>query len=109
MYCILQSFWLRLCDLDFSFDYQIIIKLFFFSKVHTIINNLRMIISTNIAVKAFQEMISCVSKSFQVDWRRTFVTTDVNPFYDSFVRWHFWTLKDGGKVKFGKRLIKFPL
>ena len=52
-------------------------------------------------------MISSVSKSFQVDWRRTFVTTDVNPFYDSFVRWHFWTLKDGGKVKFGKRLICF--
>ena len=52
-------------------------------------------------------MISSVSKSFQADWRRTFVTTDVNPFYDSFVRWHFWTLKDGGKVKFGKRLICF--
>ena len=28
-----------------------------------------------------------------VDWRRTFVTTDVNPFYDSFVRWQFIRLK----------------
>ncbi|XP_068702613.1 leucine--tRNA ligase, cytoplasmic-like [Montipora foliosa] len=43
------------------------------------------------------------SMGLKVDWRRSFVTTDVNPFYDSFVRWHFWTLKDGGKVKFGKR------
>lgn len=27
-----------------------------------------------------------------VDWRRAFVTTDLNPYYDSFVRWQFWTL-----------------
>jgi hypothetical protein len=27
-----------------------------------------------------------------VDWRRSFITTDMNPFYDSFVRWQFWTL-----------------
>ena len=31
------------------------------------------------------------------------MTTDVNPYYDSFVRWHFLTLKERGKVKFGKR------
>ena len=24
-----------------------------------------------------------------VDWRRSFVTTDVNPFYDSFIGWQF--------------------
>ena len=29
------------------------------------------------------------SMGLAVDWRRTFVTTDVNPFYDSFVRWQF--------------------
>lgn len=23
----------------------------------------------------------------KVDWRRSFITTDVNPYYDSFVRW----------------------
>ncbi|XP_067042289.1 leucine--tRNA ligase, cytoplasmic-like isoform X1 [Acropora muricata] len=45
------------------------------------------------------------SLGLKVDWRRTFVTSDVNQFYDSFVRWHFWTLKDGGKVKFGKKLM----
>ena len=39
----------------------------------------------------------------QTDWRRSFITTDANPYYDSFVRWHFLTLKKAGKVKFGKR------
>ena len=29
----------------------------------------------------------------KVDWRRSFITTDKNPFYDSFVRWQFKTLK----------------
>lgn len=38
-----------------------------------------------------------------VDWRRTFITTDVNPFYDSFVRWQFLRLKERNKIKFGKR------
>ena len=39
----------------------------------------------------------------QVDWRRSFITTDANPFYDSFVRWQFHHLKEGGKIQFGKR------
>lgn len=39
----------------------------------------------------------------QVDWRRSFITTDVNPFYDSFVRWQFITLKERKKINFGKR------
>lgn len=38
-----------------------------------------------------------------VDWRRSFITTDVNPYYDSFVRWQFETLKEKGKVQFGNR------
>lgn len=38
-----------------------------------------------------------------IDWRRTFITTDVNPFYDSFVRWQFLHLKENNKIKFGKR------
>lgn len=38
-----------------------------------------------------------------IDWRRTFITTDVNPFYDSFVRWQFLQLKKKNKIKFGKR------
>ena len=28
-----------------------------------------------------------------VDWRRSFITTDANPYYDSFVRWQFNTLR----------------
>lgn len=39
----------------------------------------------------------------KVDWRRSFITTDANPYYDSFARWHFTTLRERGKVKFGKR------
>ena len=38
-----------------------------------------------------------------VDWRRSFITTDANPFYDSFVRWQFVKLKERNRIKFGKR------
>jgi leucyl-tRNA synthetase len=38
-----------------------------------------------------------------IDWRRAFITTDVNPFYDSFVRWQFLQLRKKNKIKFGKR------
>ncbi|XP_074147819.1 leucine--tRNA ligase, cytoplasmic isoform X3 [Sminthopsis crassicaudata] len=39
----------------------------------------------------------------KVDWRRSFITTDVNPYYDSFVKWQFLTLRERNKIKFGKR------
>jgi len=39
----------------------------------------------------------------KVDWRRSMVTTPVNPFYDSFVRWQFLKLKEKDLVRFGKR------
>lgn len=39
----------------------------------------------------------------RVDWRRSFVTTDANPYYDAFVRWQVNRLKELGKIKFGKR------
>ncbi|XP_020092205.1 leucine--tRNA ligase, cytoplasmic-like isoform X2 [Ananas comosus] len=32
------------------------------------------------------------------DWRRSFITTDMNPFYDSFVRWQMNKLKNMGKI-----------
>jgi leucyl-tRNA synthetase len=38
-----------------------------------------------------------------VDWRRSFVTTDANPYYDSFVRWQMRRLKELGKIQYGKR------
>ncbi|KAK3679618.1 cytosolic leucyl tRNA synthetase [Vermiconidia calcicola] len=39
----------------------------------------------------------------RVDWRRSMVTTDANPYYDSFVRWQMNRLKEMGKIRFGKR------
>lgn len=50
-------------------------------------------------------------KSFgaRIDWRRSFVTTDLNPYYDSFVRWHMRKLKEEGKIKFGKRYTIYSI
>ncbi|PBP23730.1 leucyl-tRNA synthetase [Diplocarpon rosae] len=39
----------------------------------------------------------------RIDWRRSFVTTDANPYYDAFVRWQMNRLKELEKIKFGKR------
>ena len=41
----------------------------------------------------------------KIDWRRTFITTDVNPYYDSFVCWQYLRLKERNKVDFGKRCV----
>ncbi|KAJ8607162.1 hypothetical protein CTAYLR_007327 [Chrysophaeum taylorii] len=38
-----------------------------------------------------------------IDWRRSFITTDVNKYYDSFVRWQFGKLKAADKISYGKR------
>lgn len=40
---------------------------------------------------------------YSVDWRRSFITTEINPYYDSFIRWQFNTLKAEGKLSYGKR------
>ncbi|KAH8687396.1 hypothetical protein BGZ60DRAFT_475400 [Tricladium varicosporioides] len=39
----------------------------------------------------------------RIDWRRSFVTTDANPYYDAFIRWQMNRLKELKKIKFGKR------
>ena len=39
----------------------------------------------------------------RIDWRRQFVTTDANPYYDSFVQWQMRKLKELGKIIFAKR------
>lgn len=39
----------------------------------------------------------------RVDWRRQFLTTPANLYYDSFVRWQMNKLHDQGRIKFGKR------
>ncbi|KAI5179812.1 leucyl-tRNA synthetase [Nematocida sp. AWRm80] len=38
-----------------------------------------------------------------VDWRRCFITTDENCFFDSFVQWQFEKLRKQKKISFGKR------
>lgn len=38
-----------------------------------------------------------------VDWRRSFITTDRNPYYDAFVRWQFEMLRKQGRVVKDKR------
>jgi leucyl-tRNA synthetase len=39
----------------------------------------------------------------RIDWRRRFLTTKANPYYDSFVRWQVNKLYKMGKIKFGER------
>ncbi|KAK2744035.1 cytosolic leucyl tRNA synthetase [Myotisia sp. PD_48] len=43
------------------------------------------------------------SMGARVDWRRQMVTTDVNPYYDSFVRWQMNRLHEMGKIMYGSR------
>ncbi|SPQ96003.1 leucine--tRNA ligase [Plasmodiophora brassicae] len=43
----------------------------------------------------------------KADFRRSFITTNVNPYFDAFIRWQFNTLKRLGKIMFGKRLSIF--
>lgn len=38
-----------------------------------------------------------------IDWRRSFITTFVNPYYDAFIRWQFEVLREKEKILFGKR------
>ena len=42
-----------------------------------------------------------------VDWRRSFITTDANPYYDSFVQWQFRTLYKQGRIVKDKRYTIF--
>ena len=49
----------------------------------------------------------CTSLGARVDWRRSMITTDANPYYDSFVRWSMNKLHDMQKIKFGERYTVF--
>lgn len=40
-----------------------------------------------------------------IDWRRSFITTSLNPYYDKFIRWQFGKLKDKGYVVKGKHPV----
>lgn len=39
----------------------------------------------------------------RIDWRREFVTTDANPYFDAFVRWQMNKLHQLGKILYGNR------
>lgn len=49
----------------------------------------------------------CNALGARIDWRRSFVTTDANPYYDSFVRWQMNKLYEQGRIKFGERYTIF--
>jgi len=42
-----------------------------------------------------------------IDFRRSFITTSINPYYDKFIRWQFGKLKKADKIGFGKRATIF--
>jgi leucyl-tRNA synthetase len=42
-----------------------------------------------------------------IDFRRSFITTEVNKYYDQFIRWQFRKLKASDKIGFGKRATIF--
>ena len=45
----------------------------------------------------------CTTFGMRIDWRRSFITTDANPYYDTFVRWQMNKLHRMDKIKFGER------
>lgn len=56
-------------------------------------------------LKYFPNLAVADLKQFgaHIDWRRSFITTDANPFYDAFIKWQFRKLREGGYLGFGKR------
>lgn len=54
-----------------------------------------------LAVETLKQYHSCI------DWRRSFITTDINPYYDSFVSYQFNRLRSLGFISFGKRYSIF--
>ncbi|MEM3851705.1 MAG: leucine--tRNA ligase [Methanomassiliicoccales archaeon] len=40
-----------------------------------------------------------------IDWRRKFITTPLNPFYDAFVRWQFKLLLEGNYIRKGSHPV----
>ena len=41
------------------------------------------------------------------DWRRSFITTSSNPYYDSFIQWQLNSLKASDKIHYGKKYTIF--
>ncbi len=46
-----------------------------------------------------------IRMGLSIDWRRNFVTTSLNPYYDKFIRWQFEKLKEQGLIEKGKHPV----
>lgn len=46
-----------------------------------------------------------ISAGISIDWRREFITTELNPYYDKFIRWQFNKLKEKELVIKGKHPV----
>ncbi|MBI4438607.1 leucine--tRNA ligase [Candidatus Woesearchaeota archaeon] len=57
----------------------------------------------DVFVPAAEEDLRSLGAS--VDWRRSFITTDLNPRYDRFIRWQFRKLKEKGYVAKGQHPV----
>lgn len=53
--------------------------------------------------KAWEEDLTALGSS--IDWRRTFITTDLNPRYSKFIQWQFRTLKNAGLIEKGSHPV----
>lgn len=60
-------------------------------------------------IRTFPSFATQSLKNFHscIDWRRSFITTDINKYYDSFVKFQFNKLKQLGYLDFGKRYSIF--
>ena len=54
-------------------------------------------------------MADCDAFGLRIDWRRAFITTDKNPYYDSFVRWQMNKLHAMDRIKFGERFTVYSI
>jgi leucyl-tRNA synthetase len=50
-----------------------------------------------------QSELDLAAFGLSADFTRSFITTDVNPYYDSFIKWQFSIINSLGFLKFGKR------
>ncbi len=53
--------------------------------------------------KEFKEDFKNIGLS--IDWRREFITTELNPYYDRFIKWQFRKLKEKGYIIKGKHPV----
>jgi leucyl-tRNA synthetase len=57
-----------------------------------------------------QEAIKDINSfGIDIDWRRSFVTTDMNKYFDSFVKWQFKVMSDRKYLVFGNKYIIYSI